>query len=200
MIVPPLLPSCAALPDKTTVRDSPPGKSTSCMISMLLFLSVMLQPVRSTDAVVVFPITTTSLPGSSPLGLTEGSFDVHCRMSHGCRPVAKTRSKRTACRNRLGPRQAMPGSVVRGQPLCFKPEKEPDVSRSKFQNQPAILEHSIIIGEGTGLRVTLVHVDIVEPLDSAKLVVDWPGVRLLPGRREYGSEREKFTALISQLL
>src|SRR5262245_35399051 len=70
MIVPPLLLSCAALPDKTTPRDSPPGRSTPRRTSMLLFLSTMLQPVRSTDAVVVLPITTTSLPGSSPLGLT----------------------------------------------------------------------------------------------------------------------------------
>src|SRR5215471_12800458 len=69
-IVPPLLDSWAPLPDRTTGTDPPAGNSTPASASAAPFLSTMFQPVRSTVVSVVLPITTTSLPGSSPEGLT----------------------------------------------------------------------------------------------------------------------------------
>src|SRR5690349_4493407 len=69
-MVPPLFDSWAPLPVSTIDTDPPAGNRTPDRASAALFLSTMVQPVRSTDDTVVLPITTTSLPGSSPAGFT----------------------------------------------------------------------------------------------------------------------------------
>src|SRR5262245_11839727 len=69
----------------------------------------------------------------------------------------------------------------------------------KSQNQSAVLEHSVIVGERSGSRISLVHVNVMNALGGVKLVVDRTWIRCLAWCWKFGSEGEDLAILIFQL-